>query len=74
MQILKGIGIDWRKRRLVSNLCMDQTVKVRLHPGERRSVKTGRRVREGSCFLPILLHLYSKHLDKDVLEVLETSR
>jgi hypothetical protein len=52
---------------------MDQSVKVRLHPGERRSVKTGRRVREGSCFLSILFHLYSKHLNKDVLEGLETS-
>jgi len=59
---------------LVSNLCRDQSVKVQLHPGERRSVKTGRLVKEGSCFLPILLHLYSKHLDKDVLEGLETSK
>jgi len=29
---------------------MDQSVKVRLHPGERRNVKTGSRVGEGSCF------------------------
>jgi hypothetical protein len=71
---LKGIGIDWRERRVVSSLCMDQSVQVRLHPGERRSVKTGRRVKEGSCFLLILFHLYSKHLDWNVLEVLETSR
>jgi len=31
MQILKGIGIDWRERRLISNLYMAQSVKVRLN-------------------------------------------
>jgi len=28
MQILKGIGIDWREKRLISNLYMAQSVKV----------------------------------------------
>ena len=40
MQILKGAGIDWRDRRLISNLYMAQSVKVRLNRGETRSVKT----------------------------------
>jgi hypothetical protein len=31
MQILKKIGIDWRERRLISNLYMAQSVKVRLN-------------------------------------------
>ena len=30
MQILKRTGIDWRERRLISKLYMDQRVKVRL--------------------------------------------
>ena len=59
-----GIGIDWCERRLISNLCMDQSVKVLLHPGERRSVKTGRRVREGSCFfaesIPRVQHTFGQ--------------
>jgi hypothetical protein len=42
MQILKGIWIDWRERRLISKLYMEQSVKVRLDKGETRSVKTGR--------------------------------
>ena len=49
MQILKKIGIDWRERRLISNLYMAQSVKVRLNRGETRSVKTGRGVRQGCC-------------------------
>jgi len=28
MQILKGTGIDWRERRLISNLYMAQSVRV----------------------------------------------
>jgi hypothetical protein len=39
MQILKGIGIDWRERRLISKLYMEQSVKIRLDQGETRSVK-----------------------------------
>jgi len=30
MQVVKGIGIDWCKRRLISKLYMDQRVKLRL--------------------------------------------
>jgi len=39
IQILKGTCIDWRERRLISNLYMAQSVKVRLNRGETRSVK-----------------------------------
>ena len=34
MQILKRTGIDWRERRLISKLYIDQRVKVRLDRGE----------------------------------------
>jgi len=39
MQTLKGTCIDWRERRLISNLYMDLRVKVRLIRGE---TKVGR--------------------------------
>jgi hypothetical protein len=39
MQILKGTGIDWSKRRLFSRLYVDQSVKLRLDQGEKRIVK-----------------------------------
>ena len=42
MQILNRIGIDWRERRLISKLFMEQKVKVRLDRGETRSVQIGR--------------------------------
>jgi retron-type reverse transcriptase len=42
MQILKVTIIDWRKRRLISNVYVAQSVKIRLNRGETRSVKIGR--------------------------------
>jgi len=68
MQILKEIGTDWRERRLIRNLYMAQSVKVRLNRGETRSVKIGRGVRQGCCLSPILFNLYSEYLIKEALE------
>jgi hypothetical protein len=42
MQILEATGIDWRERRFIRKLCMDQSVKLKLDYGETRSVKIGR--------------------------------
>jgi hypothetical protein len=60
MQILKVTGIDWRERRLISNLYMAQSVKVQLNRGETRNVKIGRGVRQGCCLSPVLFNLYSE--------------
>jgi len=68
MQILKRTDIDWRERRLISKLYMDQRVKVRLDRGETRSVHIGRGVREGCCLSPILFNLCSDCLTKEALE------
>ena len=67
MQILNRTGIDWHERRLISKLYMDQRVKVRLHRGETRSVKTGRGVRQGCCLSPNLFNLHSECLTKVAL-------
>jgi len=68
MQIIKGTGIDWRERRLISNLYMAQSVTVRLNRGKTRSVKSGRGVRHWCCLSPVLFNLYSECLIKEVLE------
>jgi len=67
MQILKRTGIDWRERRLISKLYMDQRIKVRLDRGETKSVHTGRRVRQGCCLSPVLFKLYSECPTKEAL-------
>jgi len=68
MQILKVAGIDWHERKLISNLCRAQSVKIRLNQGETRSVKNGKGVRQGCCLSPILFSLYSECHTKEALE------
>ena len=68
MQILKITGIDWRERRLISNVYVAQNVKVRLDRGETRSMNIGRGVRQGCHLSPILFNLYSECLTKEALE------
>jgi hypothetical protein len=43
MEILKKSGIDWRERRLISKLYIDQSVKVRLDQGVTKGVKIWKR-------------------------------
>ena len=68
MKILKGTSIDWRERRLIRNLYMARSVKVRLNRGETRSVKIERGIRQGCCLSPILFNLYSEFPTKESLE------
>ena len=68
MRIVKGTGIDWHEKKLISNLYVAESVKVRLTQGETKSVKTGRGVRKGCCLSPILFNFYSECLTKEALE------
>jgi hypothetical protein len=45
MQILKLNCIDWRARRLITKLYMDQAGKLKLEQEEARRVRIGREVR-----------------------------
>jgi len=68
MQILNIGGIDWRERRIISKLYIDQRVKVRLDRGEKRSVQDGRGFKQGCCLSPILFNFYSEYLAKEALD------
>jgi len=73
MQILKISGIDWRERRFISKLYMDQRVKVRLDRGETRSVQIGRGVRQGCCLSPTLFNFTANTLPRKLWIGLGTS-
>jgi hypothetical protein len=68
MEILQKTGIDWRERRLIRKLYMDQSVKVRLDQGLTKSVNIGRGVRQGCCLSPLLFNLFSEHVTQEALE------
>jgi hypothetical protein len=65
MRILKETALDWRERRFVRELCMDQSVKVRLGQGQQRSMIAETGIRQESCLSPIP---YSECLTKGALE------
>jgi hypothetical protein len=69
MQILKETSIDWRKRRLVSKLYMDHSVKLILDQWETRRVKFGEAVRQLRCLSGVLSNLYRVYITKEILEV-----
>ena len=52
LEIIRNIGVNWRKRRLIHNLYM------RLNLGKTDSVKIGRAVRQGCCISPTLCNLF----------------
>jgi hypothetical protein len=74
MQSLKGTGIDWRERKLISKLYMDQSVKLRADQGETRSTKIGRGVRKGCCFHGFYSTYTTNNLPTKLLKGLETSK
>ena len=68
MRILKQIGIDWRDRRLIANLYLDQRVTVETGVGDTEPCKIGRGSRQGCILSPILYNLYSEMLIREALE------
>jgi len=63
MRILKVNAINWRERKLNSNMYADKSVKI-TDQKEPRIVNTGIGDRKASCLLPILFTLYSQYLTK----------
>ena len=66
--ILKQIDIDWRDRRLIANLYLDQTVTVQTEVGDTEPCKIGRGSRQGCILSPLLFNLYSEMLIREALE------
>ncbi|KAJ4444959.1 hypothetical protein ANN_06758 [Periplaneta americana] len=65
MRILKKIGVDWKERRLFSNLYMKQRVKVRIGEEMSKGSEIGRGVRQGFPLSPTLFNIYFEDLVKD---------
>ena len=70
--VLKRIGVDWRDRRMIATLYMNQSAVVRVGDETTEKCTIGRGVRQGCVYLsPVLLDIYREMLIQEALEVLE---
>ena len=65
MGILKKIGVDWKERRLLSNLYMKQRIKVRIGDEMSEEREIGSEVRPGCPLSPTLFNMYLEDLMKN---------
>src|SRR6476619_4721019 len=71
MKVLQSIGVDWRDRRMISELYMNQEAVGRIAGGESDSGIIGRGVRQGCPLSPLLFSIYAEIMMKEALENVE---
>ena len=60
MEVLKRCGLDWRDRRLINNLYMNQEGVVKIEDDFTEEYFFRRGVRQGCCLSPVLFSLYAE--------------
>src|SRR6476469_1840849 len=71
MKVLRSIGVDWRYRRMISELYMNQEAVDRIAGGESDSGIIGRGVRHRCPLSPLLFSIYAEMMMKEALENVE---
>jgi len=71
LKILKDLGVDWRDRRMISELYMKQEAVIRVLDGESEPGVIGRGVRQGCPLSPLLFSIYAEGM---MIEAFEDSK
>jgi len=71
LQILKGLGVDWRDRRLIANLYLNQKSVVKVMQEFSEDSDIGRGVRQGCCISPMLFNIYAEAMMSEAMEGIE---
>src|SRR6478609_6728954 len=71
IKVLQSIGVDWRDRRMISELYMNQEAVVRIAGDESDSSIIGRGARQGCPLSPLLFSIDAEMMMKGALENME---
>ena len=71
MEILKKIGVDWRERRLIKELYVEQVAAVRTNERETDLIEIGRGTRQGCPLSLVLFNLYDEAMIREAFDDLE---
>ena len=66
--ILKDLHVDWKDRRLLKDLYINQEAVIRVPDGESKPGIIGRGVRQGCPISPLLFSIYAKVMMIEALE------
>src|SRR5438132_2700983 len=71
LDILKEIGVDWRDRRLIMNLYLNQKAIVRIQQEYSDGGEIGRGVRQGCSLSPLVFSIYAEAMMVEAMEGIE---
>ena len=62
MSIIKKHGVEWKERRLIKELYLNQKAKVKIGEEISEEIGLGRGVRQGCCLSPTLFNMYLEEI------------
>ena len=68
MDTLKKIGVDWRDRRMIRQLYLNQSAMIRIQGINSKPATIGQGVRQGCLLSPLLFSIYSERMMRDALD------
>lgn len=71
LDILRDTGVDWRDRRLILNLYMNQKAVVKVQQELSEESDIGRGVRQGCCMSPLLFNIYAEAMMEEAMDGIE---
>src|SRR5277367_4187123 len=60
MKVLQNLGVDWRDRKMISELYLNQEAVIRVGDEESEPAIIGRGVRQGCPLSPLLFSIYAR--------------